>query len=138
MMKKINVGKSGFEASEIVLGCMRIDKMSVEELSHYVDIAMSEGITLFDHADIYGGGYCEELFGKMLDSRSGLRDKIQIQSKCSIRDGYYDFSKDHILTSVDNSLKRLKTRVFGFTYSSQTRYTNGTRRSCRSFRYFTI
>lgn len=109
MMKKINVGKSGFEASEIVLGCMRIDKMSVEELSHYVDIAMSEGITLFDHADIYGGGYCEELFGKMLDSRSGLRDKIQIQSKCSIRDGYYDFSKDHILTSVDNSLKRLKT-----------------------------
>lgn len=45
----------------------------------------------------------------MLDSRSGLRDKIQIQSKCSIRDGYYDFSKDHILTSVDNSLKRLKT-----------------------------
>ena len=108
-MKKINVGKSGFEASEIVLGCMRIDKMSVEELSQYVDIAMSEGITLFDHADIYGGGYCEELFGKMLDSRSGLRDKIQIQSKCSIRDGYYDFSKDHILTSVDNSLQRLKT-----------------------------
>lgn len=108
-MNKIDIGKSGFEASEIVLGCMRIDKMSVEELSNYVDVAMAEGITLFDHADIYGGGYCEELFGKMLASRPGLREKIQIQSKCSIRDGYYDFSKEHILTSVDGILERLKT-----------------------------
>lgn len=108
-MKKIDIGKSGLEASEIVLGCMRIDKMSVEELSSYVDVAMSEGITIFDHADIYGKGYCEEIFGKMLASRVGLRDKIQIQSKCSIRDGYYDFSKEYILNSVDKSLQRLKT-----------------------------
>lgn len=108
-MKKINIGKSGFEASEIVLGCMRIDKMSVEALSNYVDVAMEEGITLFDHADIYGRGYCEELFGKMLGYRKGLREKIQIQSKCAIRTGYYDFSKEHILNSVDGSLKRLGT-----------------------------
>lgn len=108
-MKKINIGKSGLEASEIILGCMRINNMSVEGLSKYVDVAMSEGITLFDHADIYGGGYCEELFGKMLASRAGLREKLQIQSKCSIRSGYYDFSKEHILTSVDGILQRLKT-----------------------------
>lgn len=108
-MKKIDIGKSGFKASEIVLGCMRINKMSVEELSKHVDTAIAEGITLFDHADIYGQGYCEELFGNMLISRKGLRGKIQIQSKCSIRDGYYDFSKEHILNSVDGSLKRLKT-----------------------------
>ncbi|WP_163193029.1 aldo/keto reductase [Clostridium thermarum] len=108
-MRKINIGKSGFEASEIVLGCMRINKMTVEELSNYVDVALGEGITLFDHADIYGGGYCEELFGKVLASRPGLRDKIQIQSKCAIRQGYYDFSKEHILKSVDGSLKRLGT-----------------------------
>lgn len=108
-MKKIDIGKSGFKASEIVLGCMRINKMSVEELSNYVDIAMGEGITLFDHADIYGRGYCEELFGKMLTSRPGLRDKIQIQSKCAIRPGYYDFSKGHILDSVDGILQRLRT-----------------------------
>lgn len=108
-MKKIDLGKSGFEASEIVLGCMRIDKMSVAELSNYVDVAMTAGITLFDHADIYGKGYCEELFGKMLTSRAGLREKIQIQSKCSIRDGYYDFSKEHIVTSVEKSLQRLGT-----------------------------
>ena len=108
-MKKINIGKSGFESSEIALGCMRINNMSVDELSNYVDIAIEQGITLFDHADIYGKGYCEELFGKVLSSRKGLREEIQIQSKCSIREGYYDFSKEHILNSVDKSLKRLKT-----------------------------
>lgn len=108
-MRKIDIGKSGLQASEIILGCMRIDKMSVEELAKYVDVAMTHGITLFDHADIYGSGYCEELFGEMLSARKGLREKLQIQSKCSIRDGYYDFSKEHILTSVDGSLKRLRT-----------------------------
>jgi predicted oxidoreductase len=108
-MRKINIGKSGFESSEIVLGCMRIDRMSVEELSNYVDVALGEGITLFDHADIYGRGYCEELFGKVLASRAGLRDKMKIQSKCAIRPGYYDFSREHILNSVDGSLKRLGT-----------------------------
>ncbi|GAB6168443.1 aldo/keto reductase family oxidoreductase [Clostridium carnis] len=108
-MRKINIGKSDFKASEIVLGCMRINNMSEEELSNYIDIAISEGITLFDHADIYGKGECEELFGNVLASRPGIREKIQIQSKCAIRNGYYDFSKEHILTSIDNSLKRLKT-----------------------------
>jgi predicted oxidoreductase len=108
-MNKIKIGKSEMEASEIVLGCMRINKMSVKELSDYVDTAINEGITLFDHADIYGNGECEKLFGKMLISRPELRKKIQIQSKCAIRNGYYDFSKEHILTSVDKSLQQLKT-----------------------------
>ena len=108
-MKNINIGKSDFEASEIVLGSMRIGEMSVKELSNYIDVAMGEGINLFDHADIYGGGYCEELFGKVLLERVGLRDSIKIQSKCGIRDGYYDFSKEHILNSVEKSLKRLNT-----------------------------
>jgi len=108
-MKKITIGNSTIESSQIILGCMRIDKMTVEELSNHVDIAMKEGITLFDHADIYGNGYCEELFGKMLSSRKGLREKIQIQSKASIRNGYYDLSKEHILTSVDGILQRLGT-----------------------------
>lgn len=108
-MKNIDIGKSGFEASEIILGSMRIGEMSVKELSNYIDVAMGEGINLFDHADIYGRGYCEELFGKVLAERAGLRNNIKIQSKCGIRDGYYDFSKEHILNSVDKSLKRLNT-----------------------------
>jgi len=108
-MKQINLGKPGFQASEIVLGCMRIGNMNVQELSNYIDRALEEGITLFDHADIYGKGYCEELFGQVLASRPELRENIQIQSKCSIRDGYYDLSKEHILTSVDGMLRRLRT-----------------------------
>ncbi|WP_243387377.1 aldo/keto reductase [Bacillus kexueae] len=108
-MKQIQLGNSALEASEIVLGCMRIDNMSVKELTTYVDHAIEEGITLFDHADIYGKGKCEELFGQMLQERKGMRESIQIQSKCGIRKGFYDFSKSHILNSVDGILQRLQT-----------------------------
>lgn len=108
-MKTIRLGNSEMKSSDIVLGCMRIDKLSLQELSDYIETAMEEGITLFDHADIYGNGYCEELFGKVLNTKKGLREKIQIQSKCSIQNGFYDLSKEHILTSVDKSLERLKT-----------------------------
>ncbi|MCL6586043.1 MAG: aldo/keto reductase [Anoxybacillus sp.] len=108
-MKQLHIGKSGLLASEIVLGCMRIAEMSVSELSRYIDEALEAGITMFDHADIYGKGRCEELFGEVLASRPDLRDRIHIQSKCSIRDGYYDLSKEHILASVDGILQRLQT-----------------------------
>jgi len=108
-MNKIKLGTSEIEASEIVVGCMRIGEMSVADLGSYVNSAIEEGVTLFDHADIYGGGSCEEIFGDMLVKNKGLREKIQIQSKCSITNGYYDFSKEHILHSVDGILKRLKT-----------------------------
>ena len=108
-MKQINLGNSELRASEIIMGCMRIDTMQVKELSTFVDHALDEGINLFDHADIYGNGTCETLFGEMLHARPGLREKIKLQTKCSIRSGYYDLSKDHILNSVDESLKRLQT-----------------------------
>ncbi|MDD7792842.1 aldo/keto reductase [Clostridium sp. 'White wine YQ'] len=106
-MKQINLGNSGLMASEIVLGCMRIDKFSVDEVKDLINTAVECGIDFFDHADIYGGGKSEELFGEALTP--ALRDKIKIQTKCSIRKGFYDFSKEHILSSVDASLKRLKT-----------------------------
>ncbi|MBR6088832.1 MAG: aldo/keto reductase, partial [Anaerolineaceae bacterium] len=67
-----------------------------------------------DHADIYGGGLCEELFGKFIHSNPGIREQIYIQSKCGIRDGTYDFSKEHILRSVENSLRRLNTDHLDF------------------------
>ncbi len=108
-MKQLNIGSSELRASEIIMGCMRIDTMTVKELSSFVDHALDEGITLFDHADIYGSGSCESLFGDMLHTRPGLREKIKLQTKCSIRSGFYDLSKDHILNSVDASLKRLQT-----------------------------
>ncbi len=70
--------------------------------------ALDEGINFFDHADIYGGGRSEEIFGAFLEENRGLREKMFIQSKCAIHDGMYDFSGDYIIKSVDGILKRLK------------------------------
>ena len=64
---------------------------------------------MFDHADIYGGGECEELFAKAVNLKGTMREKLVIQSKCSIKKGYYDFSKEYILEAVDGILKRLHT-----------------------------
>ncbi len=94
--------------SAVAMGCMRLTdaKVSVEELA---ENAMELGINFFDHADIYGGGRCEELFGEYLATHPGVREKIIIQTKCGIRRGCYDFSKEHIISSVEGSLKRLRT-----------------------------
>ncbi|HEX7621157.1 MAG TPA: aldo/keto reductase, partial [Anaerolineales bacterium] len=62
-----------------------------------------------DHADVYGGGKSEEKFAEALDMNPALRDKMILQTKCGIRKGYYDFSREHILEAVDGSLKRLRT-----------------------------
>jgi|UniRef100_A0A7V3RDB8 predicted oxidoreductase len=107
-MKMIDIG-SEIEASEIALGCMRIADLSVKDVSKLISVALEEKINFFDHADIYGGGKSEEVFGKALSAMPGIREKIFIQTKCGIRNGYYDFSKEHILEAVDGSLKRLKT-----------------------------
>ena len=91
------------------MGCMRINSLSKTELEVLVRTAMDQGINLFDHADIYGGGECETLFGEAVDLSSSLRDDMIIQSKCGIRSGYFDFSKEHIIRSVEGSLSRLGT-----------------------------
>lgn len=107
-MNNINIGKSDFFASEIILGCMRINSLSKNELETYIKSAIELGIDIFDHADIYGGGECESIFGDVV-KENNLREKIKIQTKCGIRENYYDLSKEHILDSVDKSLQRLKT-----------------------------
>jgi predicted oxidoreductase len=109
MMKKINIANSEISASEISLGCMRITELSKQDASILVNTALEEGINFFDHADIYSGGKSEEVFAQAIDMSPGIREKLIIQSKCGIRKGYFDFSKEHILESVDGSLKRLKT-----------------------------
>lgn len=108
-MKNINIGNSGIITSEISLGCMRIADMSKKEANLLINTALDEGITLFDHADIYGQGKSEEVFADAIDMNPSIREKIIIQSKCGIRPGFFDFSKEHILNSVDGILKRLKT-----------------------------
>lgn len=108
-MKNINIGKSEIVASEISLGCMRIADISKKEANLLVNTALEEGITIFDHADIYGKGKSEEVFSDAIEMNSDIREKIIIQSKCGIRPGFFDFSKEHILESVEGILKRLKT-----------------------------
>ena len=108
-MKYIKVPNTDMNASEISLGCMRISDMSNQEISTLIHTALDEGINFFDHADVYGGGKSEEKFSEALDMDSGLREKMILQTKCGIRQGSFDFSKEHILEAVDGSLKRLRT-----------------------------
>ena len=108
-MKKIQIANGNISASEIALGCMRINSLSKGEASTLINTAIDEGINFFDHADIYGGGKSEEVFADAIDMKPSTREKIIIQTKCGIRDGYFDFSKQHILNSVEGSLKRLNT-----------------------------
>ena len=105
----------GIEVSRIAQGCMRIDRLSHTELDALIRSDLEAGIRFFEHADIYGGnGRCEELFGNVLRADPSLRERMILQTKCGIRPGQYDFSKEHILASVDASLKRLGTEQVEF------------------------
>ena len=105
-MKHINIGNQ-FEASAVSLGCMRMSDLEEKSVDAIMDTAIENGINFFDHADIYGGGNAEKVFGKYLKRHPGSRKKLMIQTKCAIHDGQFDFSKEHILNSVDKSLFRL-------------------------------
>jgi len=83
-----------------------------------LETSCEQGINFFDHADIYTMGKSETVFGEALQQSPGLRDKIILQSKCGIRfpddpkpgdPGRYDFSYEHIVRSVEGSLRRLQT-----------------------------
>ncbi|WP_440897362.1 aldo/keto reductase [Amphibacillus sp. Q70] len=108
-MKKLEIGKSGLQTSEISLGCMRMNQLSVQEANRVIQNALDLGIDMFDHDDIYGKGRSEEIFAEAIDMNPTIREKMIIQTKCGIREGFFDFSKEHILASVEGSLKRLKT-----------------------------
>jgi predicted oxidoreductase len=109
-MRTINLGLSGLTVPVIAVGCMRINGIEKPEAARFVKTALDLGAYFFDHADVYGGGTCEEIFAEAIGMNSSVREKILLQTKCGIRPGIaFDFSKDHILKSVDGSLKRLKT-----------------------------
>ncbi|NQX61039.1 aldo/keto reductase [Paenibacillus qinlingensis] len=108
-MKQLALGKSDLLTSEISLGCMRIAEMESSEVAQLIGAALDARINLFDHADIYGNGRSEEVFAKAVGMLPIAREDIVIQSKCGIRKGYYDFSKDYIVSSVEGILQRLHT-----------------------------
>lgn len=104
-MKKVQFGTSDLQVASVILGCMRMN--AVENPVEVIETAYENGIDFFDHADIYGGGECETIFGKALKESSLKRTDLFIQSKCGIRQGMFDFSKEHIIASVEGSLTRL-------------------------------
>lgn len=108
-MKKITLGPSSIRVPAIAVGCMRICAMPEDALDRHLLYCMEQGLNFFDHADIYGGGKCEEVFAASV-KRTGLRrEDMFLQSKCGIRPGMYDFSREYILRAVDGILKRLQT-----------------------------
>jgi predicted oxidoreductase len=108
-MKYIKIPNTDLNVSEIALGCMRLTQLTNPQIATLVHTALDQGINFFDHADIYGGGKCEEKFSEALGLTPALRDRMLLQSKVGIRPTSFDFSKAHILEAVDGSLKRLNT-----------------------------
>lgn len=131
-MKTLPLQRRGIPASRLVLGCMGfggsdwhdkspITAEQIRQGEEAIEAALSIGINMFDHADIYKGGKAEQVFGEVLRKRPDLRSQIFIQSKCGIlfgdapgKSSRFDFSRDHILESVDGSLKRLCTDHLDF------------------------
>ena len=110
-MKTYRLPQTDLEASSVILGLMRIPSLTDAEIRTLFWAAREAGITMFDHADIYGNHRheCEERFGTALTLSSDERAQILIQSKVGIRPGFFDFSADHILATVDESLAALCT-----------------------------
>jgi len=110
------------EFSRLIYGAWRLadgGDTSTSVVREKIDTCMEQGISTFDHADIYGGYQCEAIFGSALVESPGLRQSMQLISKCDIaipgsrfpdrRVKYYDTSPDYIRQSVENSLRLLHT-----------------------------
>ena len=109
--------------SDIIIGCMSWGvwgkNFSTKEMADLIHFCIEEGNITFDHADIYGGYTTEAAFGKAFVESGVEREQIQLISKCGIqyiteerpdnRVKYYDYSKEYIIWSVEQSLKNLKT-----------------------------
>ncbi len=109
-MRTVKFGRSELEVPVIGLGCMRLTELEDWDIPKYIWHCISLGVNFFDHADIYGGGECERLFGEGLKEIGIPRDQVILQSKCGIVPRrMYDLSYENIIRCVDGSLKRLGT-----------------------------
>jgi len=120
-VSKLELCKGSLEVSRLTFGLMRLSEwgLSRTELSRLINDLVEMGITTFDHADIYGDYTSEEIFGEALKQCSSIRNRIQLISKCGIKlvsvnrpshtIKHYDTSRNHILRSVENSLRKLRT-----------------------------
>ena len=121
-MEMIQLSNSLPAMSRLIYGAWRLaddENTSIAHVRAKIDACLEQGITTFDHADIYGAYACEKLFGQALAEDSSLRDQMQLISKCDIafpidiypdrRVKYYDTSPEYIRMSVENSLRNLHT-----------------------------
>ncbi len=107
--------------SRVISGCMTWGswgkKLSTDDMIDFMNHCLEQGLTTFDHADIYGDYGTEEDFGKAFSASGVDRTKIQLISKCGIQmtSGrnnllkHYEYSKEYIIWSVETSLKKLQT-----------------------------
>lgn len=116
-MKKVYLSDSGPKVSEAIYGFWRWENLekTPAKMEQIINLCLELGINTFDHADIYGDFTIEEHFGKIISNKSFKREDIVLFSKCGIRKSingkvnYFDNSRNYIVSSVENSLKRLKT-----------------------------
>ncbi len=110
--------------SRIIYGAWRMNDASdttPQQALRKIELCLDQGITTFDHADIYGNYRCEQLFGHALALAPALKKRMQTVTKCGImlkssayparRVKHYDTSAGHIVASVDASLQRLGLEV---------------------------
>jgi predicted oxidoreductase len=119
MVEKKFLHKKGLECSRIIAGAWRWNEVDSHTVDRLIQTSIDNGITSFDHADIYGDYSNEALFGKSLKKNYSIRRQIQLITKCGIklmsskqpdtRIKHYDTSKTHIINSVDMSLTNLGT-----------------------------
>ena len=110
-MKTINVVNGPANASAIILGCMRMPALSVDQAEKMIQTAVELGVNFFDNATCYGeDGEAEKRFGDAFKQSGLKREDVIIQSKCGLRfeRNEFDWTKENILTSVDESLSRMK------------------------------
>src|SRR5688572_11600385 len=121
-MNKIYLSDSGPKVSPAVYGFWRWEDTGASgaaTMERIINLCLELGINTFDHADVYGGYQCEELFGNVMKKKSFRREDIVLFTKCgvniphknrpAVRLLHYDTSAAHILKSIDNSLKNLGT-----------------------------
>jgi len=120
-VSRIQLTDNGPEFSRLVAGVWRLGEwgMDTRGLLNFIHGCLDLGITTFDNADIYGGYTCEGLFGAALAAEPGLRDRLELVTKCGIqlvtpnrpgnRVHHYDTSRDHIVAAAENSLLELNT-----------------------------
>ena len=120
-MEKTYLSDAGPKVSPAIYGFYRWNEqdISLSKMEGIIDLCLELGINTFDHADIYGGYQCEEVFGEIIKNKRIKREDIVLFTKCGlvvphpsrpdVKVRYYDTSKDHITKSIENSLRKLRT-----------------------------